>query len=50
MEKEPEVAHQQQQKMAQCDGEPHVWTDNEIELLLNVLLEYKVNKKQRDAI
>lgn len=30
--------------MEQRGGEPHVWTDNEVELLLNITPECEVNK------
>lgn len=35
----PETAQQS------LKGETYVWTDNEVELLLHIALEYKVNKK-----
>lgn len=32
-----------------CTPKSHVWTDNEIELLLNISLEYEANKVQESA-
>lgn len=37
--------------MVQHKGESlYAWTDNEVELVLNLGPEYKVNKTQEDAI
>lgn len=35
--------------MEQHKGESYVWTDNEVELLLNITVEYEINKTQENA-
>lgn len=34
----------------QHKGEPYMWSDQEVELLLNIILECKINKMQENAI
>lgn len=36
--------------MVQKKGESFVWTDNDVEFLLYITLEYKVNKTQGNVI
>lgn len=35
--------------MVQHKGQKYMWPDNEVDLLLNIILKYKVNKPQEST-